>query len=101
MTQALGDLSMVIATPFQVTQEHSLTIRAADLQLDGSDDDHAAKEEPALNIFSGLYITSRGCNERLQNMVRDETKACGGTYFDGDPPLVAKNKMRTIVPMAT
>ncbi|KAF9125545.1 DNA topoisomerase 2-binding protein 1 [Mortierella sp. 14UC] len=101
LTQALGDLSMVASTPFQITQEHSLTIRAADLYLAESDEDDKVKEEPVLNIFCGLYITTRGCNAKLEEFVRNETRACGGTYFDEDPPLVAKNKIRTVVPMKT
>ncbi|KAF9910736.1 DNA topoisomerase 2-binding protein 1 [Linnemannia zychae] len=101
LTQALGDLSMVTSTPFQITQEHSLTTRAADLDLDDSDEDEKVKEEPVLNIFCGLFITTRGCNAKLEEFVRNETRACGGTYFDGDPPLVAKNKIRTVVPMRT
>ncbi|KAK3829694.1 MAG: hypothetical protein J3R72DRAFT_456699 [Linnemannia gamsii] len=102
LTQALGDLSMVASTPFQITQEHSLTTRAGDLHLEESDDDDdKVKEEPVLNIFSGLYITTRGCSAKLEEFVRNETGACGGTYFDGDPPLVAKNKIRTVVPMRT
>ncbi|KAF9924996.1 DNA topoisomerase 2-binding protein 1 [Linnemannia zychae] len=101
LTQALGDLSMVSGTPFQVTQDLSLTIKAADLKLDESDEDNKMKEEPVLNIFAGLYITARGCSANLERLVRTETAACGGTYFDGEPPLVAKNKIRTVVPMKT
>lgn len=101
LTQALGDLSMVASTPFQVTQDLSLTTRAADLNLEESDDDENVKEEPVLNIFAGLYITTRGCSKKLEEFVRKEAGACGGTYFDDDPPLVAKNKIRTVVPMRT
>ncbi|OAQ33228.1 hypothetical protein K457DRAFT_15792 [Linnemannia elongata AG-77] len=101
LTQALGDLSMVASTPFQVTQDLSLTTRAADLNLEESDDDENVKEEPVLNIFAGLYITTRGCSKKLEEFVRNEAGACGGTYFDDDPPLVAKNKIRTVVPMRT
>ncbi|KAG0282165.1 hypothetical protein BGZ96_000776, partial [Linnemannia gamsii] len=75
--------------------------KAADLQLEESDDEEKVKEEPVLNIFSGLYITTRGCSMKLEEFVRKETGACGGTYFDDDPPLVAKNKIRTVVPMRT
>lgn len=92
---------MVASTPYQVTQDLSLIVKAADLQLEESDDDEKVKEEPVLNIFSGLYITTRGCSTKLQEFVRKETGACGGTYFDDDPPLVAKNKIRTVVPMRT
>ncbi|KAF9106699.1 DNA topoisomerase 2-binding protein 1 [Mortierella sp. GBA35] len=100
LTQALGDLSMVASTPFLFSQDASLATRAAELQLEESDDDKV-KEEPVLQIFAGLYITTRGCNEALKSMVEKETAACGGEYFETDPPLVAKNKMRTIVPMST
>lgn len=92
---------MVTSTPFQITQDLSLTTRAAHLNLEESDDDENVKEEPVLNIFAGLYITTRGCSKKLEEFVRKETGACGGTYFDDDPPLVAKNKIRTVVPMRT
>ncbi|KAF9341164.1 DNA topoisomerase 2-binding protein 1 [Linnemannia elongata] len=54
-------------------------MRAADLNLEESDDDENVKEEPVLNIFAGLYITTRGCSKKLEEFVRKEAGACGGT----------------------
>ncbi|KAF9349150.1 hypothetical protein BGX26_012521 [Mortierella sp. AD094] len=60
---------------------------------------YAQDEAEVPNIFLGLYITSHGIKSAaMVEMIREQTVACGGTYFDETetPPMEAP--VKTIVP---
>ncbi|KAI7819092.1 hypothetical protein BC939DRAFT_506054 [Gamsiella multidivaricata] len=94
LSEALDVLSMdMTTTQLMATQENSLVTRADLMNLD-------EEEETPSNIFLGLHITSHGCSEKCTQWIREETAACGGTYFEDseDPPPGAH--VRTIVPLS-
>ncbi|KAI8355286.1 hypothetical protein B0O80DRAFT_40320 [Mortierella sp. GBAus27b] len=89
LSEALDDLTMSSATMGSLqTQENSLQLIEE-------------VEVPQLDIFLGLYITSHGCKESVAETIREQTVACGGTYFEDHETLPSGANARIIVPLST
>ncbi|KAG0001863.1 DNA topoisomerase 2-binding protein 1 [Modicella reniformis] len=96
LTRALDDLTMNTTTPENMPTQDGSRITGTDTIRLGEE------EETHSNIFLGLYISSYGCKESAAETIREQTVACGGTYFeDLEVSPSGANNVRIIVPLST
>jgi len=77
------------------TQESSLVSRTDKMHI--TDEMDVTQS----NIFLGLHITSYGCKESVSKTIREQTVACGGTFFENLETLPSGPDARVIVPLST
>ncbi|KAF9089646.1 DNA topoisomerase 2-binding protein 1, partial [Mortierella sp. AM989] len=89
LSDALDDLSV---NGFTQNYLSAPTVVGTGTQLEEED------ETQVSNIFLGLHITSHGC--KGAKMIREQTIACGGTYFEETETPPAEAPVKTIVPLS-
>ncbi|KAF8966200.1 DNA topoisomerase 2-binding protein 1 [Entomortierella lignicola] len=89
LSDALVDLSMGGSTQSFLSSQFTPTAGGPSVE---------ENEAQTLNIFLGLHITSHGC--KAVKMIREQTIACGGVYFDETETPPTEAAVKTIVPLS-